>query len=154
MARYTPDDKARAIGALYASAQWSSEGEPTPNLSQAAEATGYPLTTIKRWWHARDTAIDSQKWQEATRKRQIAEQMGADDFERYLRAQTQELAQRAMDPARVARAGTFELWKSAKLARDLADAYNADIGPSEDDGRPQSRLGRLRQRINNSSAKG
>ena len=77
---YTPEDRQRALTALYASGD-EVDGEWVPNFFAVSKVAGMPHhNTLSKWWNERDRAADSQHLAAAQRAREQAMQAGGEDF--------------------------------------------------------------------------
>lgn len=79
---YTPEDRQRALAALYASGE-DVDGEWVPNANAVSRVEGMPTTaTLLKWWRGRDKAQDSTHLKAAQRAREDARKDGADAYYR------------------------------------------------------------------------
>jgi hypothetical protein len=77
--QHSPEVRARAIGALYASAD-EVEGELLPNFSAVSRRVGLTPGVLHRWWGERDKRDDEKAREEAVRARDEARQAGGKDW--------------------------------------------------------------------------
>lgn len=90
MAKYTPEDKARALAALMASAEMV-DGEMVPNFRAVASQSDMPADrTLSRWWSERDVSRDVELRRATLRAREKAREEGAEDWMKAKVAQLQE----------------------------------------------------------------
>ena len=77
--RHPPEVRARALGALYASAEEVGD-ELVPNFYAVAKQVGLDHTVMMRWWRERDTSADAEARTQAARAREDAAKGGAREW--------------------------------------------------------------------------
>ena len=120
MARYSPEDKARAIEAMRASAELV-EGEMMPRFRAVAKVAGMPShQTLLRWWDARDRADDGPARTTLQRAREEAAAEGAKSWLRAQHERCRDVAEYILDPMHRT-GGPDERIPPHQMARALKD---------------------------------
>lgn len=98
MAKYSTQDKARALGALRASAEIVS-GELLPCFREVAKLDGMPHhNTLAKWWREREVSSDSPVIAAVARAREDAAQEGAADLFKTAREAVKRQVEYISDP--------------------------------------------------------
>ncbi len=127
----SPDEKARAIGALYASAELH-DGELCPNFHAVSKVIGVDRTTLTRWWRRRDLAGDAQYRDAAAQARKAAATKGADAWFNQVISVVQERTTALMaDADRWSKADLDVAARALKTIAELALKIKATLAPPE-----------------------
>ena len=119
--RWKPADKARGLGAMWASAN-ELAGEWVPNFSAAAESVGVPRVTLMRWWDGRDRTQDERYRATAMRVRAAEAANGA---RRWFVGMNDLLRERTGELLQYDRLATTEPDQAARAVKYLADVVRS-----------------------------
>lgn len=98
MPSYTAEEKARALGALRASAEVV-DGEMAPRFHAVSKMEGMPsYTTLRKWWSERDREGDLQFLEELQRERESDVAKGADAWRREQLDKCRDVVEYILDP--------------------------------------------------------
>lgn len=127
----SPDEKARAIGALYASAELY-DGELIPNFHAVSKVIGIDRTTLTRWWRRRDPAGDAQYRDAAAQARQASASRGAEEWYNAIIATIKERTTALMaDSNRWDKADLDVAARALKTVAELALKIKDALAPKE-----------------------
>ncbi len=77
--RHSPERRAEAMGALYASCDLVGD-QLIPNVHAVAKRMGIDENALYRWWNNRDVSLDGKQREIAASRVALAAQKGADDW--------------------------------------------------------------------------